>query len=139
MKISPKSNAKSTSDASIGLYTLLETNIFPEKSILKMILLFPFGGVCDRSLRGYLQTHLFPANLPFLPQDLGGQAGECLDAVQTETFAVLTAVRLGDDGGVAFGEIFSENCKSFEGILEVGQFLKTALQILKLSKTHFTI
>lgn len=94
-----------------------------------MILLFPFGGVCDRSLRGYLQTHLFPTNLPFFPQDLGGRAGECLDAVQTETFAVLTAVRLGIDRGVAFWEIFCR--KSFEGILEVGQFLKTALWILK--------
>ena len=89
----------------------------------------PLEGICK---------HIFsPANLPFFPQDLGGRAGECLDAVQTETFAVLTAVRLGIDRGVAFWEILFR--KSFEGILEVGQFLKTTLWILKLSKTHFTI
>ena len=41
-----------------GLFTLLGTNISPPKGILKMIVLFPFGGICDRSLEGILHSYM---------------------------------------------------------------------------------
>jgi len=36
----------------LTVYTLLGTNISDQKSLLKMIFLFPFGGICIRSLEG---------------------------------------------------------------------------------------
>ena len=39
----------------IYIYALLGTNISPPTGTLKMTFLFPFGGICDRSLEG---THL---------------------------------------------------------------------------------